>query len=197
MAQAKKPPKIAFVKTTHPERPTWPYFLPKENKALMRKLAKKPLFPRLCERPCTAVTTLFPRRQVEGHTGYGYYMINVDGYRTINAYVISDPLNSTNQRGFTLKLSFSLTDFVYGVGVVGETSFFFNFESYFDPGTLTHRLQNCQTSDLSASGGLPWIGGRDLAHILRAPVMGPYVRASVFNEDNAAREVEVVAYLST
>ncbi len=197
MAQAKKPPQIDFVKTTHPERPDWPYFLPKENKTLMRKFSKKPLFPRLCERPCTAVLPLFPKRLVEGKTGYGYYMINVDGYRTINAYVISDPLNSTSMRGFTLQLSFSLYDFVYGVGVVGETSFYFNGESFFDPGTLTHRLQKCQTSDLTAAGGLPWIGGRDLVHILRAPVMGPYVRASVFNEDRTARNVEVVAYLST
>jgi hypothetical protein len=53
-------------------------------------------------------------------------MINIDGYRMINAYVISDPLSSTNQRGFTLELSFALNDFVYGVGVVGETSYFFN-----------------------------------------------------------------------
>jgi hypothetical protein len=52
-------------------------------------------------------------------------MINVDGYRIINAYVISDALNSTNQRGFTLELSFALNDFVYGGGVIGETSYFF------------------------------------------------------------------------
>ncbi|MEJ5357981.1 MAG: hypothetical protein WHT06_04845 [Desulfobacterales bacterium] len=197
MPQAKKPPKIDFVKATHPGRPDRPYFLPKENKALMRTLSKKPLFPRLCERPCTQLMTLFPRRQVEGQTGYGYYMINVDGYRTINAFVIADPVNSSNQRGFSFELSFAPYDFVYGVGVVGETSHFFNFESYFDPGTLSHRLQRCETSDLTAGGGLPWIGGRDLTHILRAPVMGPYVRASVFNEDRTARSVEVVAYLST
>jgi hypothetical protein len=46
-------------------------------------------------------------------------------------------------------------------------------------------------------GGLPWYGGTDLTHILRVPVMGPYVRASVFNEDDTTRKVEVKAYLST
>jgi hypothetical protein len=134
---------------------------------------------------------------VAGHTGVGYQMINIDGYRTINAYVISDRLNNTTQRGFTLELSFSLHPFVNGVGVIGETSFFFNVDAYFEPGTLSHRTARCETSDLTTVGGLPRIGGVDLAHIQRAPVMGPYVRASVFNEDGTARNVEVSAYLST
>jgi len=124
-------------------------------------------------------------------------MINIDGFRMINAYVISDRLSSTTQRGFTLELSFSLNPFVSGVGVVGESSFFFNFDSYFEPGTLSHRLAECQTSDLTTSGGLPRLGGVDLTHILRTPVMGPYVRASVFNQDSVARNVEVSAYLLT
>jgi hypothetical protein len=51
-------------------------------------------------------------------------MINVDGFRHINAYVVSDRLNSTSQRGFSLEISFSLNPFVHGVGVVGETRYF-------------------------------------------------------------------------
>ena len=123
--------------------------------------------------------------------------MNIDGFRIINAYVISDPLNSSTQRGFTLELSFAVNPFVYGVGVIGETSYFFNFDGYFDPGQPNHGTIRGETSDLATTGGLPWIGGTDLTHILRAPVMGPYVRASVFNEDNTARQVEVKAYLST
>lgn len=193
--QKKKKPK--FVKADHPSRPDWNYYLPKEDKALIKKLSKKPLFPKICERPCTTIMTLFPQDTIQGHTGKGYHMINVDGYRVINAYVISDPLNITNQRGFTLELSFSLNDFVSGVGVIGETSYFFNFENYFDPGSTSHKLQRCETNDLTTIGGLPWIGGTDLTHILRVPVMGPYVRASVFNEDGTSRKAEVKAYLST
>ncbi|HCA27069.1 MAG TPA: hypothetical protein DEP05_05430, partial [Betaproteobacteria bacterium] len=180
-----------LVKAVHPARPDWAYYLPKENKTLIGQLAKKPVFPKLCEKPCTTVTTLFPKDSVNGHTGKGYYMINVDGYRTINAYVISDSLNSTLQRGFTLELSFALNDFVYGVGVLGETSFFYNFDNYFNPGTASQPTLRCETSDLTTTGGLPWIGGTDLTHILRVPVMGPYVRASVFNVDGATRQVEV------
>ncbi len=194
---AKKKVEKGFVSVTHPARRDWDYYLPKENKKLIKKLLKKPYFPTTCERPCTRVKTLFPKQTVNVGSGKGYHMINIDGYRTINAYVISDALNSTSQRGFTLALSFSLNKFVYGVGVLGETSYFFNFDSYFDPGTNNHGTIHCGTNDLASTGGLPWIGGTDLTHILRAPVMGPYVRASVFNEDSIARKVEVKAYLST
>jgi hypothetical protein len=124
-------------------------------------------------------------------------MINIDGYRMINAYVTSDRLNSSTQRGFSLILSFSLNPFVAGVGVVGETSYFFNFDAYFEPGTLSHRTGETQTSDLTTIGGVPYLGGVDLTHILRTPVMGPYVRASVFNQDSAAHNVAVNAYLTT
>ena len=194
---AKKKGEKGYIKAVHKARPDWEYYLPKENKKLMAKLAKKPIFSKVCERPCTKVMTLFPKDTVNSHCGKGYHMINIDGYRIINAYVISDALNSTTQRGFTLELSFSVNDFVYGVGVIGETSYFFNFDSYFNPGNSSHRTLRCETNDLTTTGGLPWIGGTDLTHILRVPVMGPYVRASVFNEDNTSRKVEVKAYLST
>lgn len=194
---AKRKSTKGYIRTAHPARSDWEYYLPKENKALITKLAKKPRFPKYCDRPCTKTLTLFPEDTVNGHTGKGYHMINIDGYRMINAYVVSDALNSTTQRGFTLELSFSLNDFVPGQGVLGETSHFFNFDSYFDPGNSYHNTIRCETNDLSTTGGLPWIGGTDLTHILRVPVMGPYVRASVFNEDGTARKVEVRAYLST
>lgn len=186
-----------YIKSVHRARPDWDYFLPVENRDLIAELAKKPKIGESCDRPCTKIITLLPEDTVEGRSGKGYHMINVDGYRMINAYVISDPLNSTAQRGFTLELSFALNDFVYGVGVLGETSNFFNFDNYFEPGTVSHRTLRCETDDLMTTGGLPWIGGTDLTHILRVPVMGPYVRASVFNEDTTDRKVEVKAYLST
>ncbi|MFQ5909910.1 MAG: hypothetical protein ACE5IJ_04220 [Thermoplasmata archaeon] len=194
---AERKGEIEFVKAVHPARPDWEFYLPSEDKKLIEELAVKPIFPERCERPCTRVMTLFPKDTVNGRSGKGYHMINVDGYRTLNAYVISDPLNSTTQRGFTLELSFSVNDFVYGVGVIGETSHSFNFENYFDPGVFSHGTVRCETSDLSTTGSLPWIGGTDLAHILRVPVMGPYVRASVFNEDTVARHAEVKGYLTT
>lgn len=193
----KKKSEKGYIKAVHKARPDWEYYLPVVNKKLIAKLATKPIFPKTCERPCTKVITLFPEDTVNGHCGKGYHMINIDGYRIINAYVISDALNSTTQRGFTLELSFSLNDFVYGVGVIGETSHFFNFDSYFNPGNSSHRTLRCETNDLTTTGGLPWIGGTDLTHILRVPVMGPYVRASAFNEGNTPRKVEVKAYLST
>lgn len=193
-----KPEKApGYVQAVHPARADWAYYLPEENRPLIEELLHKPALSKACDRPCTKVTTLFPRDSVDGHSGKGYHVINIDGYRTVNAYVIADPLTSTTQRGFTLELSFSLNDFEYGVGVIGETSHFFNFDSYFDPGQSGHRTIRCETSDLSTTGALPWIGGTDLTHILRIPVMGPYVRASVFNEDSVARSVEVKAYLST
>ncbi|MGA7179497.1 MAG: hypothetical protein WBX11_07945 [Thiobacillaceae bacterium] len=197
MAAKKRKGEPRLVKQTHSSRADCSYFLLEPSKATVNELLKPAAFDKVCDKACTKIISLLPKTNVAGHTGVGYQMINIDGYRTINAYVISDHLNSSTQRGFTLELSFSLYPFVYGTGVIGETSFFFNFDSYFEPGTLSHRTARCETSDLTAVGGLPRIGGVDLSHILRAPVMGPYVRASVFNEDGAARNVEVTAYLST
>lgn len=188
---------LKMVKQTHPSRPNWNFSLLVPNKATIDSLLTPITLDKACSKACTKTITLLPETSIGGHSGVGYQMINIDGYRTINAYVISDSLNSSTQRGFTLELSFSLYPFVENVGVVGETSFFFNFDNYFETGTLTHRLAHCETSDLSTVGALPWIGGVDLTHILRAPVMGPYVRASVFNEDTTTRSAQVVAYLST
>lgn len=186
-----------LVKQVHPSRPDWDFFMLEPDRETIDGLLKPTPFETTCDKACTSVVTLLPKTNVAGHSGLGYYMINVDGYRTMNAYVIGDALYSSTQRGFTLELSFAMYPFVYGVGVVGETSFFFNFDTYFEPGTLSHRTARCATSDLSTIGTIPWIGGVDQTHILRVPVMGPYVRATVFNEDSTARNVTVAAYLST
>ena len=196
-AQGKRLPAPRFEVVQHPRQPTRQFMLPVYEKSTAVRLAKPSIFPRTCSRPCTKVMTLLPKTTVQPGWGVGYYMINIDGYRTISAYVIGDAVNSTADRGFTLELSFSLDDFVYGMGVVGETSHFFNFDTYFNPGPYFQPLIHLGTSDVTAAGGLPQIGGVDLTHILRAPVLGPYVRASVFNEDSQARSVEVRAYLST
>ena len=197
MPDKKNESKQKLVKQVYPGRPDWDYYLLEPGRDAMDELIKLPVLDPTCDKACTTIISLLPRTNVPPHSGIGYQMINVDGYRMINAYVISDRLNSTTQRGFTLALSFSLNPFVAGVGVVGETSFFFNFDAYFEPGTLSHRTAQCDTSDLTTIGGLPWIGGVDLTHILRTPVMGPYISTSVFNEDGSARSVEVRAYLST
>ena len=197
MASGKDGPAQKLIKANHSRRPDWDYYLIEADKAQLKDFERVPVFDKTCAPACTKIMTLLPKTNIPGPSGVGYQMINIDGYRTINAYVISDPLNSTLFRGFTLELSFSLYPFVLNVGVVGESSFFFNFDSYFDPGSSSHKLIRCETSDLTTTGGLPWIGGIDLAHILRVPVMGPFVRASVFNEDGTARNAQVQAYLST
>ena len=186
-----------LVKSTHPTRPDWSFVIIEPKPSVVSQLKKAHVFSKTCSKPCTKVVTLLPMTNVDGASGVGYQMINIDGFRWINAYIISDPLNSSTQRGFSLELSFSLNPFVLGVGVVGESSYFFNFDNYYDPGTESHKTIRCETNDRASTGGLPWIGGVDLTHILRIPVMGPYVRATAFNEDRTARNVEVKAYLST
>jgi hypothetical protein len=186
-----------LVKATHSRRPDWDYYVFKPDQAEQDKLLIPFPFPTGCVKACTEVMTLLPKTNIQGQSGVGYFMINIDGFRHINAYVIGDALTSSLQRGFSLELSFSVNPFVLNVGVVGESSFFFNFDSYYNPGTYKHGTISCQTSDLTSLGGLPQIGGVDLTHILRVPALGPYVRASVFNEDVRAQNAQVVAYLST
>ncbi|MFT5644903.1 MAG: hypothetical protein ACI83P_002467 [Janthinobacterium sp.] len=181
----------------HQSRPDWPYHIIEADPAQMKELEKLVPLPERCCHPCTKVITLLPKTRVNGHAGVGYQMINIDGFRYLNAHVVSDALNSTAQRGFTLELSFSLNPFVPGVGVVGESDFFYSFDGGFLASAGAQRLGRCQTSDLTIGGGLPRIGGVDMSHILRVPVLGPYVRASIFNEDGAARSGEVRGYLTT
>ncbi len=188
---------IEWVKTENVNNADVNFFLPKENKALMTKLLLPNKFGAGCQKVCAKVIELLPLTTVDVNSGVGYHMINVDGYRHINAYVISERLNSTAQRGFTLQLSFSVNDFVLGVGVVGETSHFFNFDSYYNQTDYDKKLIHTGTSDLTSLGGLTQIGGVDYTHLLRIPVMGPYIRASVFNKDAQKRTVSVKAYLTT
>lgn len=190
-------PKIDLVRSVHPARPDYDFFLPKENPALIKDLLKKPVFQKECQKACSKTITLLPKRSVNGRTGHGYHMINVDGFRYLNAYVISEALRSTSDHGFSLEISFSVNDFVLGEGVIGETSYFFNFDTFYNPGENRQRTIRSATSDQASRGGLPWIGGTDLTHILRIPIMGPYVRATVFNEDGESRDVEVMGYLTT
>jgi hypothetical protein len=182
---------------THSGRPDWPFQFIQADAAELKRLAQPIALGADCCRPCTKIITLLPKTRMNGHSGVGYQMINVDGFRYINAHVVSDALNSSTQRGFSLELSFSLNPFVAGVGVVGESNFFFSFDGGFVAGAGAQRLGRCQSSDLTISGGLPRIGGVDMSHILRVPVLGPYVRASIFNEDSVPRSGEVRAYLTT
>ena len=193
---SKKNPSPSVI-TRHQSRPDWPYHVIEVGPTELAQLSKPMTLAADCCRPCTKIITLLPKTRVAGHSGVGYQMINIDGFRHLNAHVVSDALNSTAQRGFTLELSFSLNPFVAGVGVVGESDFFFSFDGGFLVGGGAQRLARCQTSDLTIGGGLPRIGGVDMSHILRVPVLGPYVRASIFNEDGVARSGEVRAYLTT
>lgn len=190
-------PAPRFEVVQHPRYPKRQFLLPAYDKATAALLAKPFFFPKICSRPCTSVITLLSKTTVQPSSGIGSFMINIDGFRTINAYVIGERLLSSTERGFTLEPSFAPTGFVPGIGVVGETSHFFNFDTYFNAGAASQPLIHLQTSDLTSSGGVPQLGGVDLTHILRAPVLGPFVRASVFNEGDTARAVEVRAYLST
>jgi hypothetical protein len=189
--------KTDWVKIKNPNAPDTDFFLPKEDKKLMAALLKPIVFGKDCQKVCSKVIELLPATVVTAHTGVGYHMINVDGFRYLNAYVISAALNSTTQRGFSLELSFSVNDFIPGVGVVGKTNHFFNFNNYYNTGEYEKRTIHSGTSDQTSLGGLIKIGGVDYTHLLRIPVMGPFVRASVFNKDNANRQVSVKAYLTT
>ena len=165
--------------------------------AELESLRVAPIFAATCNKACTSVTTLISKRVVPPHSGIGTPPVNIDGYRKLSAYLISDSLNSTTMRGFSLRLSFSLYPFAAGVGVVGAADCFFNFDTECESGVEQQRLNVLGTSDLKSNNGLPRLGGRDLAHILHTPVMGPYVSAMIMNEDSVARSAEVLLYLST
>jgi len=165
--------------------------------AELEALRVAPIFAATCNRACTSVKTLISRRVVPPRSGIGTPPINIDGYRKLSAYLISDPLSSTTMRGFSLRLSFSVFPFQTGIGVVGAADCFFNFDTECVSGVDQQRLNVLATSDLKTNNGLPRLGGRDLAHILHTPVLGPYVSATMSNEDSAARSAEVLVYLST
>lgn len=173
------------------------FYLPQEDKLSIAKFSKAAVFGPNCQKACTKVIELLPEMIIDPNAGRGFSMININGYRYINAYVIGERLNSTSQKGFTLQLSFSVNPFVLGVGVVGETSHFFNFDNYYNKEEREKKLVHIANSYESSLGGLTHIGGVDYTHLLRIPVIGPYVRASVMNRDSIKRKVKVVAYLTT
>ena len=102
MAAGKAKPKFKLTEAVHPSRPKWPFQVLTPDKATAARLAKPFAFFD-CDRPCTKVTTLLGKQLIQGRTGIGGAMTNVNGFRWLNAYVISDPLNSTSQRGFSLR----------------------------------------------------------------------------------------------
>lgn len=95
-------------------------------------------------------------------------------------------MTSSSQRGFSLDLSFSPYDFVLGVGVVGESSYCFNYDTYFNPIFPRQATLPIGIGDATIAGRPSQIGGVDLTYILRIPVLGPFVRATVLNEDARA-----------
>ncbi|HEX4966234.1 MAG TPA: hypothetical protein VF173_35830 [Thermoanaerobaculia bacterium] len=142
--------KTQLVKTINPRYPDRDFYLPAIDEEAMKKLTEPPILAPGCVKACTNLLTLIPQTLVNARSGIGSLKFNVDGYRTINAYVISDPLFSGTQRGFTLELVFSI---VPGLGSQ-ETSAFFNFGSYFDPSKDIQGLLRCATSDSLTTGGL-------------------------------------------
>jgi hypothetical protein len=197
MKKVKPKAGVKLVKAVHPSRPKAKYFLVDPGPKVVKQLAKPFIIIKTCSKACTKVVSLLPRLTIPGKTGFGFPMVNVDGFRWINAYVICDPILSSANRGFSLELSFALDPFVPGVGTRSETSFHFNLDNWFDPENFNHRTVRSATSDLTSLGGLPKLGGVDLAHVLRVPVIGPFVRGSAFNEDTVTRTAEIRAYLST
>ena len=104
--------KIVWIKSNRFNRPETNFYHPKEDKNLISELLKPSLFEKNCQKVCSKKIELLPPTTVDAHSGLGYYMINVDGFRYLNAYIISDPLSSSTMRGFTLEISFSINDFV-------------------------------------------------------------------------------------
>jgi hypothetical protein len=188
---------IEWVKTQSNPFGEGNFYLPKEDKKTITNFSKAAIFGTKCQKVCTSVIELLPETVIDPGSGRGYFMINIDGYRFINAYVIGERLNSTTQKGFSLQLSFSVNNFLLGVGVVGETSHFFNFDNYYNKEEYEKKIVHIGNSYETSLGGLTHIGGVDYTHLLRMPVVGPYVRASVMNRDSSKRKVKVVAYLTT
>lgn len=182
-----------LIKSIHPSRPDIQYFLPKEDKKLMNELLRPPLSPKGCQMVCSKAITMLPKTNLEGGHGVGYYFVNVDGYRYINAYIISTQLERADESGFSLEIDFSLDP----VGVVGGTSYFFNFDNYYETADFEKKTIHCSTSYLDSSGILRIGDGYDFTHIMRVPVMGPYARAVAINNGITNSDVEVKAYITT
>jgi hypothetical protein len=165
--------KPKLVKISHLLRPDWDVFMIEPTEKQLADNTKPFPLPAPCQKACTASITLVPQTKINPHTGIGFSPVNVDGFRWLNAYITSDSLHSTSQRGFTLELFFSLNPFVGGVGVRSQASTFFNMESFYDGVAGPHQTQYTSLSDLTRNGGTPYLGGVDLTQVLRVPVIGP------------------------
>jgi hypothetical protein len=88
--------KITWEKVEHPTtQGIDSFYLPKYDRVLAKALEKVPkisLQPRLS----TAIIELFPFTHIEPRTGRGYFLINVDGYRHLNCFLISDAILGSN-----------------------------------------------------------------------------------------------------
>jgi hypothetical protein len=109
ITQEKKFPNINWQRVERPHMKDVTFYLPKYDATIAKHLEKVPKIASQ-KKLYSNTIELFPSRQVEPKTGYGYYLINVDGYSYLNCYLISDALFSSNQRGFTLEVSFALEE---------------------------------------------------------------------------------------
>lgn len=64
------------------------------NEGTLDQQDMRPALPKTNAQSSPTIITLFPEKSLNGHTSRGHYMINIDGHRTLNAYVISDGINS-------------------------------------------------------------------------------------------------------
>lgn len=188
--------KIEWIKSNNNPFGIENFYLPKENKKLIAKFSKAAVFNPKCQKVCSKVIELLPETTIEPNTGRGSFMINIDGFRYINVYIIGERLTHSDQKGFSLRLSFSVNPFVPEVGVVGETNRFFNFDNYYNNSEYEKKLIHLSNT-YETSPGYTHIGGVDNTYMVRVPVMGSYVRAAALNNDSAARKVKVMAYLNT
>jgi hypothetical protein len=176
-----------------PKPPSLPNFPPPASTFPPTLPVAKPIQ----ERPVTKVITILPKVLIDPTSGRGNAPINVDGFRMMNIYVISDPVNSTADRAFMLDVAFApyVTQGQYGLILHGATSNVFNFDSLSYSAGYEAKHYRLRTADRDINNQLPQAGGYDLAHCMRVPVLGPYVRVIASNLGNVARNVEVVAYL--
>lgn len=172
------------------------FYIPKETKKAAEKIKKGLIVDNKCCKACSKIIELLPEMTINPNAGRGSFMINIDGYRYINVYVIGERLISSLQKGFSLRLSFSVNPFVPGVGVVGETNRVFNFDNYYNKDEYEKKLIHLANT-YETSVGVIHLGGVDNTYAVRLPVMGPYVRAGAINNDDTPKKVKIIAYLTT
>ena len=151
------------------------------------------VLPRDVQRVYAKVVDLMPPMVIQPGHGLGLTFVNVGGFRFANVYVTSDPAAVSGLQGFALEVEFALQPTIAGLPI-GGTSVFFNFDGY-TGSDLEHRSTRCIADNWNPAGQA-WTGASDI-HILRVPVMGPYMRPLVFNLGTVARAAAVKAYLTT